>query len=121
MLELRNHDIIHPDDRDDARAMRRLTAGDVDSYEAQMRIIRAEGRCSTTVTALRMRPPIARAAHVETQRRPPARRFGRDLMVRRATPRGAHSRPRSRSSLQNPISEILSKMTDGVEETYVRD
>jgi diguanylate cyclase (GGDEF)-like protein/PAS domain S-box-containing protein len=44
MLELHNHDIIHPDDRDDARAMRRLADGDVDSYEAEKRIIRADGK-----------------------------------------------------------------------------
>ncbi|MGD0473152.1 MAG: EAL domain-containing protein [Candidatus Velthaea sp.] len=50
MLELRNHDIIHPDDRDDARAMQRLTDGDVDSYEAEMRIIRADGQIAWCLT-----------------------------------------------------------------------
>jgi diguanylate cyclase (GGDEF)-like protein/PAS domain S-box-containing protein len=50
MLELHNHDIIHPDDRDDARAMRGLTDGDVDTYEAEKRIIRADGHIAWCMT-----------------------------------------------------------------------
>jgi diguanylate cyclase (GGDEF)-like protein/PAS domain S-box-containing protein len=50
MLQLHNHDIIHPDDRDDALAMRRLADGDLNSYEAEKRIIRADGKVAWCLT-----------------------------------------------------------------------
>jgi diguanylate cyclase (GGDEF)-like protein/PAS domain S-box-containing protein len=44
MLQLRPQELMHPDDvADDARALQRLLAGDVESYEAEKRVIRPDG------------------------------------------------------------------------------
>jgi hypothetical protein len=44
MLRLHSQDITHPDDHaDDARALQRLAAGDLESDEGERRFIRSDG------------------------------------------------------------------------------